>query len=220
MTRLNTKVGAAVLAVLGLGYMIGSLVTHRSARAEPPPDLTAAAGETGVDVWKAAALLLDPAGPAALVDVRSAADYARWHAPGAVSAPGAEPRAVRDLLRQHPAVVVVAAKDDVAQKLVTEVRGEKRDARVYYLVDGPRAWYLALELPVPLFADTAAPRGYDDALAQLRGWLARPEAAGRGPARAALETLVKAGYQPSLLKTGGKAKAAGGARKKISGGCG
>ena len=220
MTHLNTKIGAAVLAVLGLGYMIGSLVTHRSARAEPPPDLAVAAGETGVDVWKAVALLLDQTAPAALVDVRNAAEYARWHPHGAINAPNADAAVIRDLLRKHPGVVVVAAKDDVAQKLVAEVRGQGQAARTYYLIDGPRAWYLALELPVPLFAEAGAPRGYDEALAAIKAWLAKPEAGSRAQAFAALQTLAKVSYQPSLLKSGGKAKAASGARKKISGGCG
>ena len=217
MTRLNTKIGAAALAVLGLGYMIGSLVTHRSARAEPPPDLTAAAGETGVDVWKAATLVLDGA---ALVDRRSKEDFARWHPPGAQSVPGADAAAIREQLRQRPAVVIVAARDDVAQKLVAEVRAQNVAARVHYLVEGPRAWYVALELPVPLFAEAPAPRGYDEALATVKAWLAKPEAGSRPQALAAVQTLAKAAYQPSLLKTGGNPKAAGGARKKISGGCG
>jgi rhodanese-related sulfurtransferase len=217
MTRLNTRVGAATLVVLGLGYMVGSLVTHRSARAEPPPDLGAAAGEAGLDVWKAAALLLDGA---ALVDLRGAEEFGRWHAAGAVSLPGANEGAVRDLLMKRPAVIVMAAKDDAAQKLVGALRSESKAARIYYLVDGPRAWYLAFELPVPLFAEVGAPRGYDEALALLKSWLARPDAATRGAALAAAQTLAKAAYAPSLLKTGGKGKAGGGARKKISGGCG
>jgi hypothetical protein len=35
-----------------------------------------------------------------------------------------------------------------------------------------------------------------------------------------LSGRAPAGFQPTLLKSGGKPKAAGGARKKISGGCG
>jgi rhodanese-related sulfurtransferase len=216
MTRINTRIGAAALALVGLVYMIGELATGRNARAEPPPDLAAAAGDTGLDVWKAAAQLLDGA---ALVDVRTADEYARWHAPAAVSRPGADAAAIRDLARDR-AVVVMAAKDEAAQKLVGAVRRDAPAARVFYLVDGPRAWYLALELPVPLFSEAAAPRGYDEALGTLRGWLAQPAPATRDAARAALQTLAKAAYQPSLLKTGGKPKPAGGARKKISGGCG
>jgi hypothetical protein len=217
MTGRGTKIGAAALVVLGLGYMIGSLASGRSARAEPPPDLSAVAGDSGLDVWKATALVVEGA---ALVDVRGAADYAKWHAAGALSVPGASQGAVRDLLGKHPAVIVMATKDDAAQKLVGAVRGESKAARVYYLVDGPRAWYLAFELSVPLFAESGAPRGYDEALGFIKGWLARPDAAARGAALAAVQTLAKAGYQPSLLKTGSKAKAAGAPRKKISGGCG
>ncbi|HEY3358430.1 MAG TPA: rhodanese-like domain-containing protein [Polyangia bacterium] len=216
MTRLDPRIGAAVLAVLGLGYMIGSLASGRSARAEPPPDLSAAAGEAGLDVWQAVNLLLDGA---ALVDVRTPDEHARWHAPGAVSMPAAGPAAVRPLLGRR-AVILMAARDDAAQRLAGTLRSEDKSARVFYLVDGPRAWYLALELPVPLFAEAGPPRGYDQALATLKAWLNRPDAAARGPAVAALQTLAKAGYQPALLKTGGKAKPAGGARKKIAGGCG
>jgi hypothetical protein len=154
------------------------------------------------------------------VDVRSAPEFARYHVPGATNEPGAGAARLGELARDHAKVIVVAAKDEAAQKLVAEAKAANKVARIHYLVDGPRAWYLAFDLPVPLFADAGAPSGYDEALAALKGFLARPELAGKPRAVEALQSLAKMNYQPSLLRQAGKAKAAGGAKKKISGGCG
>jgi hypothetical protein len=90
---------------------------------------------------------------------------------------------------------------------------------VHYLPDGARAWYLALELPVPLFSDQPAPDGYAVALARARSWLSAPGPQGQAEALEAVQALAKAGYQPDLLQAG-KKKAASGGKKKISGGCG
>ena len=211
----GTHLGAGVLAGASTLYLILSLAMGRSARSELPPDLSAGA-DAGLDVWKTAALLLDGG---LLVDVRPDDELGRYHPPCAVHAPDADAAALRSLAH-GAAVVVLAGKDAAAQKLVGEARAADPAGRYFFLQDGSRAWYLALELPVPLFAEGPAPRGYDDAVATLKGWLAKPDPAARARALAAVQTLAKASYQPSLLKTGGKPKAAGGARKKISGGCG
>jgi rhodanese-related sulfurtransferase len=220
MTRFNTKIAAGVAGLLGASYLVAGLASGHSARSEPPPDLTANAAEAGLDAWKAAAALLDGSGKAMVIDLRSPEEYARYHVPGSISEPGATAARLVELARDHAPIVVVAAKDDAAQKLVGEARASAKDAKIHYLVDGPRAWYLAFELPVPLFAEASVPRDYEQALGALRGFLARPDPAAKSAALEALQTLAKINFQPTLLKQSGKPKAAGGAKKKISGGCG
>ena len=220
MKAFNTKISAGVAAFLAAVYLVAGLATGHSAHAEPPPDLSVTAAEAGLDVWKVAAALLDDTGEAQVVDVRSPGDFARYHVPGAVSEPAAGASRLVELARGHAAVIVVAAKDDAAQKLVGEARALAKETRFHYLVDGPRAWYLTFDLPVPLFADATAPSGYGEALGTLKGFLAKPEPVSKPRALEALTSLAKMNFQPSLLKQAGKAKASGGAKKKISGGCG
>jgi hypothetical protein len=57
-------------------------------------------------------------------------------------------------------------------------------------------------------------------VAAVNGYLARPDPAARGRTSEALQALAKANFQPTLLGSGRKAAPAGGARKKIAGGCG
>jgi hypothetical protein len=220
MKRFNSKIAAGVAVLLGAVYLVAGLASGHSARSEPPPDLTAGAAEAGLEVWKASAALLETAGKPLVVDVRSAEDFARWHVPGSTNEPGADAAKLLSLAKEHAPVIVVASKDDAAQKLVGEAKATAKDARIHYLVDGPRSWYLAFDLPVPMFAESSAPSGYEESLATLRGFLLKPDPAAKGRALEALQTLARLNFQPSLLKQAGKAKAAGGAKKKISGGCG
>ena len=74
--------------------------------------------------------------------------------------------------------------------------------------------------PQPLFAESSPPDGYAEALRVAGSWLEKPDPTRRGQAAEALQTLAKANYQPTLLKSGKKAAAAPGGKKKISGGCG
>jgi rhodanese-related sulfurtransferase len=227
VTRFNPKAGAAALVSVALLYLAVQLATGRSARAEAPVDLTPRAADAALDVWKAAALLVEEP-KAVLLDVRPVDAYARYHPPAAVSAPGADATAVARLAAGAP-VVVYAGKDEVAQKVVAEARAAAPGARVYFLPDGARAWYLAFQLPVPLFAEAAPPAGYQEAVQAVNGWFSG--AAAGDAARSAdggverrrtveaLRTLAKVNYQPTLLKRGKKAAAAVGGRK-ISGGCG
>ncbi|BDG06036.1 rhodanese-like domain-containing protein [Anaeromyxobacter oryzae] len=215
----DPKKGAALLLGAAALYLVGAVATGHSARAEVPPDVTPRAADAALDVWKAAAGLVEADGKALVLDVRPADAYARYHLPGAESAPGASAADVAARAAGRPFVLVYAGKDEVAQKLVTEARKQSSGARIHYLVDGARAWYLALALPVPLFAEAGPPDGYAEALAQLQSWLAYPDPSARGATLQSIQALAKAGYQPSLLKAGGGPKA-GGAKKKISGGCG
>jgi len=169
VNRFNPRTGAALLlGVAGL-YMVLQLATGRSAHAEVPPDLSARPADLALDVWKTAALLVeDP--KVAVVDVRPADAYARYHLPHAVSLPGASADQVAKVLAVAPAVVVYAGKDEVAQQLVAGVRSAAPQARAHYLSDGARAWYLTFSLPVPLFAEAGPPDGYSEALAAANGW--------------------------------------------------
>jgi rhodanese-related sulfurtransferase len=219
MMRFDSRIGAGLLVGLAAVYMVASVATGRSARAEVPPDLTPPAGYLALDVWKAANVVVQEPGTA-LIDVRPAEAYARYHLPGAVNLPGAGPEEVRGALRGAPAAIVYAGKDDVAQTLVAAARASDAAARVHYLVDGARAWYLAFELPVPLFSDAPPPSGYAEALATVKAWLEERDPAAQGSAAAALQALVRAGYQPNLLQGARKPAAIGGGKKKLSGGCG
>lgn len=215
----SSRKAAAALVGAGFVYMVAALATGRSARAEIPPDLSAKASDAALDVWKAAAAIVEADGKAAVVDVRPEDAFARYHLPGATSAPGASADDVAALAKTRPVVIVYAGKDEVARKLVVDARAKTPGARIHYLADGARAWYLALSLPVPLFSETGAPDGYSQALAAVNGWLERPDPAKRAETVAALQTLARLNYQPTLLKSGGKPKAGGGG-KKIAGGCG
>lgn len=221
MTRFNAKIGAAALAGAGALYLVLALATGHSAASEPPPDLSAR--EAGLDVWRTLALMAGPGGSAAIVDVRDQDDFERYHVPGATSAPGAGPAKLVRLGVGRKHVVVVAQKDELAAKLVGRARagaGKGAATRYHFLKEGARAWYLALTLPVALFADKAPPLGYGPALAQVQRWLAsgRP-ATERAALRQAIERLAAANYQPDRLGSKKKPKASG-KKKKISGGCG
>lgn len=217
MRSFDAKRGAAFLLGVSALYLVLSLALGRSARSEPPPDLSAGT-EAGLDVWKAAAALLDPE-QALAVDVRPAEEYARYHLPGAVSSPGAEAARIRALARGRRQVIVVASKDEVARKLVGEASAADPETHYQYLQDGPRSWYLAFDLPVPIFSEAAAPRGYDEAVARVRAFFQAPTPEARPRALESIQALVKAGYGPTLLKQSGKPKAVA-AKKKIAGGCG
>jgi len=216
MERFNAKLGAGVLVGLAGLYLLGVAATGRSARADVPPDLSARPTDLGLDVWKAAALIVGEG--AAAVDLRPADAFARYHLPGARSAPGAAAAEVAAMAEWAP-VLLYAGKDEVAQKLAAEARALAPERRVYFLSEGARAWYLALDLPVPLFAETSPPDGYAEALAVVNRYLARPAPAARARASEALQALAKASFQPTLLKAGRKA-VAGSGKKKIGGGCG
>lgn len=218
MNRFNPRLGAAVLVALASVHLVLSLALGRSARAEVPPDLTASSADAGLDVWKAAAFVVQADAPA-IVDVRPADAFAGYHLPLATSLPGAAAEQLAEVAARHPSVLVYAGTDEVAQRLVSAARALAPAARIHYLVDGARAWYLALSLPVPLFAETPPPDGYSESIAAVSGWFAAPSVAARPAAMGALQKLAAASYQPTLLRAGKKAAPAG-ARKKIGGGCG
>ncbi len=214
--RFNSRIVAAALISLAALYMVLSLAMGRSASAEPLPDLSLKAADAGIGVWKAAGAALDGA---LFVDVRSPAKFARYHVKSAVNVPDADPAALRAAAKSRE-VIVVAPKDDDAQRRVAAARAADPNGKYFYLQNGVRDWYLTFELPVAMFNDQPAPRGYDEALASLKTAMASHDQTQRERGRMALFDLVRMNYQPTLLKSAGTAAAAGGARKKISGGCG
>ncbi len=219
MTRFNTKIAAGVLACLGLIYMVASLVTDRSARAESPPDLSVEDSQVGIGVWQTASLLMGDKGKLEVVDIRSAKEHARYHVPGSQNEPGASASTIAELAASKK-VVVIASKDEQAIAIVTAARSSSGLQNIFYLKGGARSFYLAFELPIPLFSDNEVPFGYEEALAVVKANFEGPTKGGVKQIQDALATLVRLGYEPTALKKTGKSKAAGKKRKKIAGGCG
>jgi len=218
MKGLDARVGAVVLSLLGASYFAAAAATGHSARSEAPLDLRAQAHEAGLDAMKAAALLVED--KATLVmDTRSPRDFALYHVPGAQNEPDASPSRIAQLAKSGAPVIVVASRDDLALALVEGARQAAPGQRIHFLKDGVRAFYLTFELPVPLFSDTAAPYGYDEAVATVRLYLTERSTGDAKAAADALDRLARTAYRPTLLK-GGPGPKAGGAQKKISGGCG
>jgi hypothetical protein len=212
--RFDNRIAAGVGLLAGAVYLAASLLAGHSARAELPPDLSAKAGAT-LDAYQAAALLVEDE-RATIADARSAEDRARFALPR--STPADDASAIAARAAAGP-VVVVATKDDDARRLAGEAAARTPGARIHPLAGGARAWYLAYELPVPLFAEAPPPFGWEEARAALRAYLAAPTAAARAGAVEGVRTLARQGYAPTLLQAKGQ-KPGGGARKKISGGCG
>lgn len=217
MIRLTPRHGAVLLVSLAALVAGGSLAKGHNARANALLPLKADA-ERSLDLWKALDLLVREPGTR-ILDRRPPDSYAAWHIPGSVNLPGAGEAELRQALSQAPAVLMVATQDIVADEAVAAVRTAQPNARVHALKDGPRAWYLALELPVGMFREEAAPAGYAEALATLKAHLAQPAPKTRDAALEALQTLARLNVQPTLLKAGKKAAPAGGA-KPLAGGCG
>jgi rhodanese-related sulfurtransferase len=176
--------------------------------------------DLALDALKTATLLVEEPGTI-VIDLRPADAFAGYHLPGAVSLPGAGAQEFRTAIGDAPAAVVYADKDDVAQKLVAEARAAEPSARVHYLAGGARTWYVAFQLPVPLFAGSAPPPGWTESMAAVKGWFGGDRSASeRAKVLGALQTLAKASYQPDLLQGAKKPAAAGAGKKKLSGGCG
>jgi rhodanese-related sulfurtransferase len=210
---------AAALVATAAVYLIASLVTGRSARAEAPLDLAPRAADLGVDVWRAAYALVEADGLAAVVDVRPPDAFAAFHLPRAENVPGASAADVAVRAKGRSFVLVYASKDDVARKLAEDARREAPGAPIHFLVDGARAWYLALALPVTLFSEQPPPDGYTEAVDRVQRFLARPEPGAEAAVLESLQLLARTNHQPSLLKPTGPPKVTG-TKKKIAGGCG
>ena len=212
--RLRPWHGGAALIGLGFVYMLIALISGHEARAEVPEDLSAAAAEAGLDVYKAAALVVNGA---RVVDLRDTEDFDRAHLPGAEHRPGAGSDDLE--LREGESLLVIGGKDDATGRLVAEARAAVPGARVHYLKGGMRSWFVTFDLPVPLFSTRPPPHGYEAALGTVRAFLRDPAESRRAAAAESLQTLARLEYQPDLLGQAKKPRATG-KRKKISGGCG
>jgi rhodanese-related sulfurtransferase len=213
----DSRISASVLIMLAATYLVASLALGRSATADPPPDLSLKAADAGIGVLQAAGATLEGA---TFVDIRSTGDYAAYHIPGSISAPDADARELRSHARTG-AVIVISRRDEVAQKVVGAARAADPRGKYFFLSSGVRDWYLTFDLPVALFNEQAPPRGYDEAVRDLKKYVATRNPALRDSARTALFALARLNYQPALLGAATtKAKASDGPRKKISGGCG
>ncbi|MFH1812492.1 MAG: rhodanese-like domain-containing protein [Pseudomonadota bacterium] len=218
MTRFNATIASGALIGLAAVYMVIALATGHSARAEPPPDLSARGA--GLDVWKTLALLIDQGDQVRFIDVRPAEQFQLYHVAGSRSLPGAGASELRSVLAGAQAGVLIASSDEQAARLVGEASAGQTSPNLHFLQGGVQGWYLALELPVPLFADKEPPHGYAEAMRVLRSWLDGDTAqVDRTRVREAVGTLATAGYDPSQL-AGKKKKPAASGKKKISGGCG
>lgn len=217
MTRFNTLVGAIVALAISAIYMTMALISGHSAASRVPPDLSAP--EAGVDVYRALALLAREPGQVAIVDVRPANAFALYHLPQAQNLPDASVEKLAGATMGRKGLLLVADSDTQAARLAALLRARKLPATIHFLKEGVRELYLTLELPVPLFADKPPPHGYSQALATVKAWLRAPGQAPSPEVERAIGTLASVGYQPSLL-SGKKKPAAGGAKRKIAGGCG
>lgn len=217
MKRFDSRWGAAALVGVAVLYMILSFALGRPARAERPPELRA--DEAGLDVWKAAALLVREQGKVAVIDVRPKDRFELYHLPSAVNLPGASASEVRQAAAGKGFVLIVADADKDATALAAELAAATPQPKAHFLKDGVRNWYLAFDLPVPLFTDKAPPHGYAEAMAVARPCLSGA-CADTAKAIEAIGTLSKSAFEPTLLQGRKPAAAAGGAKKKISGGCG
>jgi len=215
--KFNAKLGAALLVALGLLYMVLALVTGHSAVAEFPPDLSAYTA--GLDVWHTLALMVRQGNQLVIVDVRKTESYDQYHLSGSIHIPDASVAQLADISGSKPHVLLVAEDDQTASSLVGEVTQLDASSSYHFLNGGVQSWYLALELPVPLFNEQPPPYGYTAAMAIVTRWLAEPESAESDNVLSAIEKLVTLGYQPTQLAADKKPLSSGG-RKKIAGGCG
>lgn len=216
LKRFDSRLAGGLALVLGALYLILSTLTGHSAAAEAPPDLSAKGA--GLGVWKTLALLVEHPGEVAVIDVRPANRFELFRLPKAQSLPGAGAARVLEQAGNKPFTLVVAQKDADAAKLVGEVKKRGTKHKVHFLKGGARQWYLALELPVPLFSSKPAPFGYASSLGYVKTWLRNPAGIDKKVLTAAIGKLATIGFQPNLL-AGKKKPAAGGKKKKIAGGC-
>lgn len=216
MKSFNSKAAAITTIALAAIYMIVSLATGRTAASQTPPDLSAP--EAAVDVWQASALLVREKGRTAVVDTRSSDEFALYHLPGSTSAPGASAQDVLKAAGAKPVILLLAETDAKAAGIAGQIKQAAAGAQVHFLKEGVRAWYLAYEIPVPLFADKPPPSGWSESMRLAKEFFAKGDASDPAAVLAAVGNLASSGYAASQLQ--GKKKAPAAAKKKISGGCG
>ena len=210
------RAGAATLLVVAAVYLVASLVTGRSAASHPPADLEAA--DSGLDVYRAAALLVKSQGQIAVVDIRPKAQFLAYHLSGAESVPAATPRQLLRAMGSKDVALVVAASDAAASELVAGALQLDPGRQLHFAQGGAQAFYLTFELPVAAFNDKAAPFGYTTSVGKVRAFLERGSTDRPQAVLEALARLSSLDFAPTELA--GKKPATAKKRKKISGGCG
>jgi hypothetical protein len=215
--RFDGRIGAAVLIGLGALYLALGVSSGHSATSHLPADLSAK--KAGVDVYAALALMAKQGPKLAVVDVRSTERRGLYALPRSISA-DANPSSVLQKTLGRPVALIVGAKDAEAAKLVGRIKQRKPQTRFHFLRGGARAWYLALELPVPLFSSKKPPFGYAQAMTKVKAFLASKQGvADPAGVVSAIGKLKSLSFSADLLAGKSKPKA-GGKKRKISGGCG
>ncbi len=217
MTRFNSKAGAGVLVGLGLICMVFTLLTGHRTSANEPDEVAVLNNNTGVNVWQAAAMITDASTPATVIDIRSGKSHGEYFIPGSLNITGLSARELVDRSSKGT-VVVVSSNGKAAEALVATAKNIDPGCPVRFLKNGVRSWYLAFEMPVPLFADAPPPIGYTDAISTVKQELKGRVGSEPRKVSEALSLLSRLNYQPSAVKnTGSPSKSK---RRKISGGCG
>lgn len=215
MLRFNGTIGAAVLVGLGIIYAVIALVVGHSARAESLPDLRAT--EAGVDVWQAIKLMADGDQPLRIVDVRTAEHFELFHLPQSRNLPDASASALLGEAGSST-LLLVATTDAKAAALIGQLSGAAK-GKNHFLKGGAQAWYLALEIPAPLFSSKPPPYGYQPAMGTVRSWIQDPQSVSTTELDEAVAKLATLGFVPDGLAGKRKPKSSG-KKKKIAGGCG
>ncbi len=220
MIRFNSKIGAIVLSLLAGVYMLLTLFTGHSAQGKAPVDLSIDPLKHQLDVWKTTSLLIGKQGEVAVMDIRTLADFKRYHIPGSINIPQGKLKAIKNAMEKSRSIIFIAENDKEAEKLIIDLLPDRAGRELYYLKDGIRAWYLNMVLPVPLFNEKEPPFGYTKAMQTLNEYFSETSGKDKEKALAALSTLAGLNYEPVLLQRSGKAKPTGKKKKKIVGGCG
>ena len=213
----GNRIGAGALVGSGALYMVMTVAGGHSATALAPPDLSAK--DTALDIYRTLALIAKAPAEVGLVDLRAADRAALYPLPRAERAPKASVSELvrRALSKRH--MVLIGEQDAAMAKLIAAINRTKTAASFHFLSGGARSWYLNLELPVELSSSKPPPFGYTNALATVKAWLRAPHAAASAKTLTALGRLSTLAFTPNLLAGKQKPKA-GGAKKKIAGGCG
>lgn len=218
------RLAAGALAAAGVLYLGVSTGTGHLATARPLPELRLAASDAGLDVWQALALRAEFGSALTVLDLRPAERFEAYALPDSRNLPGLRDAAsiAREAGPNARAVLLVGEDEAALASLVAGARGE---LRLHYLRGGPRAFYVAVELPTPLFSDQPVPLEYPESLRLVRGWLKQPPGAlseaSSASLKMALRRLAAAGLAPTALASGSPAASPAGApKKRLSGGCG
>lgn len=212
MKRFNTKLGATFIVGAAAFCMVLSPAVGCLAVPEQSAEL--AASETSLGVWKACALLVRERGNVLVVDIRPKQHFDAYHLPGAINLGASEAKTAAAVADSKDHILLVADQEKDALLLATElVRSGKR--QVHVLKDGAQSWYLAFELPVPLFSDKPPPDCSCEAMAVVQAWLRNQDSQAPGEVLTALAQLSKTGYHSTLLGLRKPAAPPSSAQKKI-----